>query len=238
MLTNREFYSAVINDLRAVNIDSWLSPVFVLDKGRAVFGDFIKKSNDVEQSLYKVSEVWFEIDCLPLIEVPVSQCDIGINSCKKLMKTVDAIPDTFDSRYGNLIRNVSSVNFSNFYEPTTPKGYKDIQKRKDQSKTNYYFFLNNHIYIPVKEITAPEIIRISLIPLKSWGVIELNAKNNSCTDCKQECLKRLDTPFVCSESLLNAVKKETVLQIAQIYSKMVPDTYSNNDNNQRQPPQQ
>jgi len=237
MVTNREFYSEIINELKAISIDSWISPYFILAKGRSVFGDFIKKSNDVEQSLYKVSEAWLELECLPLMEVAVSECNLGIGDCKKLMRTKDRIPDTFDSRYGNLIKQVTNINFSNFYEPTTPRGYKNIQKRQDQSKKNYYFFIGGYIYIPVKgDISAPEQVRIELVPQKSWEVAILNNKNKPCIDCKDTCIKPLDYPFICTESLLSAVKQETVKQIAQVYLKVIPDDYPS-QSKQNQAPQ-
>ena len=228
MIKNRQFISDITNDIRALSIDDFISPKFIFNKGVAIVEDFIKKDENFQ--LINLTEGWKEAECIQMEEVPVTTCDLDTLVCDKLMKSRCRIPDIYSMKNRKLIRSVSSVNFSNFYEPTTPKGWRNIQKRRDKSNKKYFFWIDGYIFIPVAKgdvLSSPDQIRIEAYFQKPWEV----DKMNDCS-CKQntECVKPLDYNFVCPNYLLNAVKQETTKQIAQITMRITPDV--NPDMNQ------
>ena len=127
--------------------------------------------------------------------------------CTKLTRTKDKIPETFSGYYGNLIKQVASINFGQFYDfIRSPRLWKDIQNRpfKD-NRIKYYFFINGYIYIPNSDV---ESIRVEALFKNKWEVDILNKKQ--CSTCKEGCVKPLDYEFVCPDYLLNPVQTETV----------------------------
>lgn len=229
-MTNQQFVSSIWGDLKATNIDMWLSPKFILSKGKDISGDFMKKDNEARR-IWKLQEGWYPLECLQMREVPVTECaELDTYVCQKLMKSLDKIPTTFSSRYGNFIKYVSSVNFGVFYEPKSPKEWKAIQKREFQDKTKrYYFFIDNYLYIPIDKkdpIQSPESIRLEALFRDQIDAARLNLKNSDCSNCDR-CLTPLDFQFVCPEYLLDDVKKELLKQLSGIYLQVKEDSLPN-----------
>lgn len=233
MKSNRELVSNIYNDLKALSIDDWISPRFIVNKAIDVAGDFIKKEND-SRRIYKVSEGWKEIECMPLVEVPISTCpELDTYVCKRLMRSKFKIPDTFSTRYGNLIKYVASLNFAQEYDPITPRQYRAIMNREfiDYRK-KYYFFIGGFLYIPDSNV---EVIRIEAYYKKPWEVDSILLDN--CVDCDTpECIPSpLDYEFVCPEYLFNSVKQEVIRQLREVYLQVRTDNYPNLDSGQKEP---
>lgn len=220
--SNREFVSIVQNTLNSVSSDLFISPKYIVKMGQDIVSDFLKKDSE-SRRVTTVSEGWSELECLPMIEVPVTECSLDTYLCTKLMRTKDKLPETFSGYYGNLIKNVASVNFGQFYDfVRSPRQWKDIQNREFKNKhQKYYFFLNQYIYIPNSEV---EEIRVEALFKNKWEVEKFNLKN--CTTCKNKCIKPLDSEFVCPDYLLNPVITETINKIAVKY-KINPELIKN-----------
>ena len=233
-ISNRDFYSQIVNNIKALNIDDFIAPKFVLTMATNIAADFIKKDND-NRRLWKMSEGWKEAECLPLIEVPITSCpDLDTFVCKRLMRTKDKLPDTYSTRYGNLIKHVASINFGQFYDPVSPRQYKAIMNRQFVDyKKKYYFFIGGYIYIPDSQV---ESIRIEAFFKKPWEVDVLNAQNEDCSTCnKNICVKPLDYEFVAPEYLFNNIKEEVLKQLRGVYLQVKTDEYPNLDSNQKDP---
>ena len=226
-MQNRVLISQITNDCKAFDTETWISPKFILEKAIDIAGDFIKKSND-SRRLFKLSEGWTELECLPMIEVPIESCPgVDTYTCKILMRSKDKIPDQFSTNYGNLIKSVASVNYQTFYTPITPKQYRAINSREFRNwKDKYYFFINGYMYIPDSQV---ENIRIEAYFKRQWEVERLNQRNNpECSTCPTECdIKPLNSNFTCPEYLINPVKQELYNQIKAVYLQIHGDTYPN-----------
>jgi len=235
-ISNREFVSQIWNNCKSLNIDDFIAPKFVLTMATNIAADFIKKDND-NRRLWKMSEGWKEAECLPLIEVPISSCpELDTMVCKRLMRTVDKLPDTFSTRYGNLIKHVASVNFGQFYDPVSPRQYKAIMNREfvDYRK-KYYFFIGGYLYIPDSQV---ESLRVEAYFKRPWEVDILNFKNEQCDTCSKEpCIKPLNYEFIAPEYLFNNIKEEVLKQLRAVYLQVNPDQYPNLEKGQKQPAQ-
>lgn len=225
-IKNRQFLAQIQNDLKAFDTEVFLAPKFILEKGIDIAADFIKKDND-NRKIWKLSEGWTELECLPMQEVPITSCpELDTYTCKLLMRSKDRIPDQFSTRYGNLIKSVASIEYSQFYDPVSPRQYKALMQREfiDHRK-KYYFFIGGYIYLPNTQV---ESIRIEAYFKRQWEVAILNQKNNpECSTCQEECIKPLDFDFVCPEYLINPVKQELYKQLREVYLQIHPDSYPN-----------
>lgn len=219
----KEFISGISNTLNAINVDTRLPNKYIYNLGVDVVGDFLKKDSE-SRRITTASEGWSEIECIPMIEVPISECaGIDVYLCEKMMRTKYKIPDTFTGYNGNIIKHVASINFGQIYEPLRGiRLWNDVQKREVKKKNQkYYVFINQYIYIPIPkgEQTSPEQIRIEGYFKHQWEVKKLNQLN--CTSC-DKCINILDSEFVVPEYLQNAVNKE-VINIILTKLKITPD---------------
>lgn len=221
-MTNRQLISNLNNKLRALNIDDYISPRYLLYIAIDVTGDFLKKQSD-RARLMRETEGWTEIENIPMISVPISECGLDTTICTSLMRTKIVLPETFTGAFGNIIKHVSSLNFGTVYELTTPKEWRNIQKREFKGGVKYYFWINGYLYIPNSEV---ENIRVEAFFKYKWEAEIINQKN--CPDCNTSCIKPLNSIFVCPENLINDVIKETVLQVAN--SLQIPQDSLNNLN--------
>jgi len=234
-MTCRQFYSDTSTMLKSSTYDGWISPKWVVSEARAIVGDFIKKDSDAKRKLQMTSEGWGNIPCLPLEEVPVIQCpNIDVRICDKMMRSKEPLPETYSNTFGNIIKSVSSVNFSSFYTPTIPSKWNSIQKRRDVDKNkNYYFFIDGYIYIPIKKGNTQGIEEISIEAyfIDKYEVYLFNQKFTECKTCKIDCKSPLDFQLVCPSYLVNDVKKELLNKLAGIYKKINSDEYPNLERN-------
>lgn len=224
-MKNREIVSLINNKLKAVNVDAWVSPKFILFTAINAVSDLIKRQSD-RAKLFAQQEGWTAIDCIEMVEVPVTECaDIDMKQTQKLMKSKYPIPDTFTGDFGDIIKYVASINFKTYYNRVTPREWSAIQKRQFQGK-KYFFILNNHLYIPCIDSSepSPEVIRMEAMFKFKWEAENFFRKG--CKECKDTCIKPLDYDFVCPDDLLHAVMTETYNQIVNILN-IQPDDKTN-----------
>lgn len=241
MSSCRQFISDVTNELKAKNINDWISPRFILSEARDITAKLIKQDHDARLKLQKLSEGWSEIPCLSLVEVPIISCsEIDVRLCDKLMKSTVKLPDTFSFSNGDVIKYCASPNLSGFIDLTTPRNWNNIQKRKFRDKSKYYFFfLGGYFYIPFPkdEVQIIEEVRIEAYFKDQYDVYLFNLNSGNCQDCKDTCPKPLDFEFVCPFYLYDAVKQILLQRLGGIYEKIQessnPDMDVSTKNNQR-----
>jgi len=220
----RQFYADISSNLKANNITDWISPMFVLSEARDIASDFLAKDHSAKFKLQRLSEGWDSIPCLSLEEVPVTECaDIDARICQKLMKSIDRLPETYSYTFGDIIKHVCSVNYSNFYTWVTPRQWRDIQKREFKDKnTYYYFFQGGYLYIPIPkgETQIVEEIRVEAYFKDKYEVYLFNQKHGNCESCKDNCVKPLDFEFVAPYYMIDAIKTQILKNLSGLYIKI------------------
>jgi len=235
MPTIREFISDIQSSVRAVSSDSYIPPRFIYSEAKSITADFLRKDNDAKKKLTRVSYGWSDLDCIELEEIPVIQCsEIDVTLCDKVLKSKKKLPDTYTYSYGNIIKHVSSVNFSYFFDPTNPRQWNNIQKRKYKDKNKYYYFIiDNYLYIPIpKNVDIPvEVVRMEAYFIEKYEVDNFKLEK-TCSNCpdKDNCKSILDYEFVIAPYLINDVKKELLNRLFNTYLRLSPDEYSNLNN--------
>lgn len=230
MTSIRSYISDINNSLKAVNLDGFFPPKYLFIKTQSITADFIKKDNTSNKMLYK-SQGWLPLNCVIMEEVPVTTCNVNVYLCQKLLKSKYRIPQIFESRYGALVRQVTSIDFSNSYEPVfSAKLWTNTQKREFKSK-KYYFIEDGYIFIPIPkgELSTPSIITMDIYP-KSTKEVDIFNSIQDCGSCKpdeQICKSILDYDISLPLYLEDDVKKELVLQLLGSYEKLQKDEYPN-----------
>lgn len=234
-MTNREFISIISENLKAINIDQWIPPRQILTDAETIIADFVKKDNQSNSKLYKCPEVWNEIDCLPMAQVPITECNLDVYLCEKLMRSKITLPEMYSTKAGGLIEYVANQNFSKYYIQKSPKEWTAIQKRQDKTDEKYYFLIGSYIYIPIAkgEDATPDTVKMKACFRRGWEVEKINKSSDGCVDCNpktEACVKPLESRFVCPTYLEKAVKDELLKQYAQVYLKINQDNYPNQNN--------
>jgi len=229
-MTIKQFISNIQNDANSLNPDAFLSPKWIYYKAMTIANDFVAKSNTATKGLYKLQEGWSSVECLDMEEVPITSCgEIDTYICEKLMKSKFPIPSTFTSRFGNVIKYVSSNNFGNFYDPTTPRTWKAIQKREFKDRTKrYYWFSDNYLYIPIPkgETITPESIRFEAWLIEPWKGKILSAESKCGCD-GIPCINPLEEEMPIPAQLVNDVSLELYKQLQAMYLRIPKDDYPN-----------
>ena len=235
-MTVRDFLTDISNSLKSVSLDSFIAPKWIYLKAQSIISDFIKKDNSSNKLLYKLSTGWSQLSCIDMIEVPVTSCDIDVFLCQKLMRSKHKIPDIYQTKFGPLIKEVSTIDYSKSYDPIfSPRLWKNTQLREFKSK-KYYFFIDGYLYIPIPkgDNSNPEKITAQIYPKNLKDVDVFNAYKE-CQSCKKApviCKSILDYDMVVPDYLESDVKKETLNQILQSYGRVTPDELPNLNKNQ------
>lgn len=234
----REFVGDIQSLIRAVSSDSFIPNRLIYSEAKSIISDFAKKDLDMKRKLTKVFYGWSEIDCIELEEVPTIQCpDVDVRLCDKMMKSTKRIPEMYTYTYGNIIKHVASINFSYFFDPTTPRQWNNIQKRKYKDNNKYYYFIiDNYLYLPIpKNVDLPvEIIRMEAYFIEKKDVEDFN-KSKGCSSCPENvnCKPIMDYDLVIPPYLVNDVKKELLNRLFSTYLKLNPDEYGNLNSNDK-----
>lgn len=230
MPTVRQYISDLTNTIKATNSDDWVSPKWLYLKSQSVISDFLRKDSRDGQ-MFKLRAGWSELSCIEMIEVPATECDIPVYLCQKLMRSKYKIPELYETKTGALLKQASSVDWSNSYNPIfSPRLWVAAQKREFKSK-KYYIFLDGYIYIPISKMTdaAPTTIRVEGYFKNKKEVDEFNSKQG-CGSCKRDtpvCTSVLDYDMVCPDFLLNSVKTEVLNQVMNTYERISQDELPN-----------
>lgn len=224
MATNRQVVSDVINDLRALQFDDYISERYVLSKLKAQNALFLKRENE-QLRLYDDNNVWFTIGCLVMEPVDAAQCG-GVQVPQKVpyVRSKESIPDIYSSAIGPLIRELYSIDGSRFYQPTTPKEYRDISRRQYKDKNQGYFWFDGDRRLVIPD-SDTRVVSFTFSPVEPW-------KAQMADSCEQiTCPEPMDDPFLCPSHLLATVKQETTKELMEFYKRVIPDEVPDLDNN-------
>jgi len=200
--TFKQACSDIINDLRSYNLDDRLSYRAIKNKLIDAASYFTKQDAEMRK-LFRLSNLWKPIECVELEEVNLSNC--GGNGCKKIMRSVCKIPESYQTGYGHALK-VFNRDYSKEYLPIQPSFYKDIKARPFSSKNGYFWISDNYLYIPDSEVEAVTIL----------GMF----KEDAYVCDSGECIKPLDSTFSFPDYIVKIAKDEVLSKY--ISTKQVP----------------
>lgn len=224
-ITNRQAISDIITDLRAVNLDDKVPKRYILNKLRDFAALFIKRDAEMRR-LLNVSDLWVDVQCVEMCEVPLVECcDVDIPDCTLVMKSKKKIPQTYETIYRELIE-IYNPTYAKEFKQISPKEYKNIKLRRFQDKRiKYYWFSNGHLIIPDTFVEVVNIRGAFLNPAEAKAL-------NSCESSdKNACISLLDEQFVCPDYLLPVIKQEVLKDLFNFYKRVITDESPNQNAN-------
>lgn len=224
-ITKGEFVSSLINEIKALTKDTWISRRQVLSVGLSKARMLLAQRID-EFKLRNSFDLVSTISCFEMEEVDSIECQqVSLRSCKILYKSVKKLPEVIYGRNTFSIFSVSSVDEDISFIMKTPeriKNTKDLKYRR-KSEDFYYFIENGHLYITA-EIEAVKI-----------RLIALNQEEVEDCECNREenCKSAWEMDFPITDLLLDSVRTQTLQELLSTFVQIPKDENPNMDSNQK-----
>lgn len=226
MVTQGEFVSSIINDLKLTVKDTWISKRHVLSVGKSKAKMLLAQRAD-EMKLSNAFDIISTIDCFEMEEVDMIKCDfIELRNCKTLYKSVNKIPETIFGRSAIGIISVTTVDDSKRFEWSTPVKIANRGKlRRTRKSDNLFFFIENG-YLYITE--SVETVKVRIIAINEEEVEECE-----CGDKEPSCKSAWDMKFPIIDLLYEHVRAQTLQELLSTFSQIPKDENPNLDENQR-----
>ena len=174
MTTIDQVVSRVRESIKAEVQDSFITDRYIYSL-ILKYGQLLMRRQDHSNKLMKFNSVWQALPFVELIDVDkVEACCTGIQSGCTIKRTKEKLPTFMEGYWGPLIRTVSSIDTSIEVQPTNPGTYTSMTKTTSHkyNKTKYYWWLNDHIYIPNVEWDAIKVEGIFEGDISKWDCCE------------------------------------------------------------------
>tara|TARA_R110002167_G_scaffold50279_17_gene146514 strand:- start:741 stop:1415 length:675 start_codon:yes stop_codon:yes gene_type:complete len=205
MITIGESISRVRNVLKAVKEDPFLTDRLLYSLV-IKFAKTLIKREDQQGSLFKHTGLFKDVPCLELIEIDkVEACCTGIKTACKIMRTKYELPKLLELSNGPIIRSVTSLDYSQELTETFPTLYTNMTKTSGfrYNKTNYYWYLNNHMYFP--NLTW-EAVRVTAI----W---DESLRDYVCSEDSTDCQLEQDRELSIPDHLFSEIEQMVIQQL-------------------------
>lgn len=138
----------VISTVKSLNKDlfddSLISDRFLYKIISSTANELIKRELN-QRKLLNSSNVFTPLECLPLKEVSITECNI--DSCNKIRRSVDKLPKLSEGIYDYAIQGVYNVNNSEEIFPTSIREYINLSKLRFKPVKEYYLIKDDYLYI-------------------------------------------------------------------------------------------
>lgn len=156
-MTIRQLISKVRNETNSISLDDRLSNRYIWSRIVDITDVLFRRSSD-NRKMFSVTNLYSINDCFQLHHKESDCCtNIFIPNVDVFMQSIEDVPDTFSTNYGNVlvVETLDGISLTK----TTPTLYKKIKNRRFSSNENYYWIYNNKIIIP----STIEVVRIRYI---------------------------------------------------------------------------
>lgn len=229
MITNAEFVSRIVNNLKALSKDAHISRRFILGIGKMKSAFLISQKID-EMTMFKEEGLITTIECFRLEQVEAKTCDIfEFRLCQNLMKSTKKIPEGFFGKNGSSIVSVLSVDGTHVYDYTTPQSYSlKLRNKFRRGNIRYYYVKDGHLYLPE---STNELVELRMF-------VSDKDKAEEVCDCPDKdktkaCKSKWDSEFICPDRFLDLVVRDTLQEVGNFYRSSVEDENGNLDSNQK-----
>jgi hypothetical protein len=222
MATNGKIVSRVINALNLLNKDEHISRRYILSVLKDKTNFAIQQQLEIK-ALFRDDSLYTWIRCVQLQKDDIVKCPIiEFKSCKKIMRSVDKLPKSIYSRYGNSVKFVVSLDGEVTFNKVTPRQY-NLNKKRDTSgvQQDYYYVQDGYLYLPNSDVHMVDVLMLTTDSEDLDG----------CDNC-DECKSAWDYEFVGTDKFQEMVIQDTIREVAQRRG-IVIDENPNNDSNQK-----
>lgn len=226
MITNNEFVSRVVNNIKGLSKDSHISKRFILNTGKTKARFLISQKLD-ELTLFKEEGIITTVPCVELESVDSKTCEIfEFSTCANVMRSIKKLPEGIFGKNGSGIISATNMEELVTYSYITPNAFRNLQKRSKYSRdtTRYYTIKDGRIFLPN---STNELLEIRMITLNRKEAEDVS----SCQECACKSIWEYD--FICPDRFLDLVVKDTLQEIASIWRTSVEDANPNMEPNQK-----
>lgn len=222
-MLNSELVSRVSNGLKLLNKDDHTSRRYILNVARQKAKFYISEKLS-DRSLYREDNIYQTLDCFMMEKIEVTRCDIiEFRNCNSIMKSVDKLPELINSKYGNSLKEITTLDGEIDLRYTTP-----MQWRKDKNRVGKEDFVRFYVkdgYLYLLDIEV-ESVNLYLITMETEKIEKLS-------HCKKPTCKSLwEYEFTCPDKVTRVVIEETILEVSRS-KQITQDTNPNMDDNQK-----
>jgi len=221
-MLNSEIVSRVTNTINALTKDSRKSRRYILKVCRDIAETLISQKLG-EKSLIKEDNIYSTINCFEMERIDVVKCDIiEFRRCKVVMRSKCKLPKLINSRLGNSLKEVTSIDDEREFKAVTPAQYRR-NKERGESDYIYYYVKDGYLYIPDQQILM---VNLYLITLETENIDNCS----SCSDNENACKSLWEHEFNVPSKLVEAVITSAIQQISmsiQIPTDENPNLNSN-----------
>lgn len=222
-MTNSELVSRVINGLKAINKDDRVSRRFILNVAKQK-AEYYISTKLTDHSIYREDNLYTTVECFEMEKIEIIKCDIiEFRTCKNIMKSKNKIPGLVYSKYGNSLKEITSIDDERDFFATTPRQYRKDKDRQGSEDLIRFYVKDGYLYLLDTEVKRVNLYLLTQDTEKIEGI---------CGCYEETCKSLWDYDFICPSKLTKIVIEETIQEL--FASKQVtPDTNPNLDNNQK-----
>ncbi len=200
--------SRIRNLMKSVNQDAFLTDRFIYSVVLK-HASWLLKREDGAYKLIKFRSAFETLEYVDLVEVNKIEASCsGLKSDCTIKRTELKLPIFLEGYWGPLISRVTSIDGSTELQPTTPTDYIKIANSKNfkYNTTNYYWYLNDYIYLPDVDWDA----------IMIEAICEGDTSKFKCPDCKSNihCLPRQAQNFNVPDYLMGELESNVLKDMA------------------------
>lgn len=200
MATIAEVISRLRGQMKAEVQDAFVTDRFIYSLINK-FAQVLMRRQDSANKLNKFNSIWEVLPYVELIDVDKVEAGCaGIFSGCTIKRSKHKLPKMIEGYWGNLIRNITSIDSSVGLQPTYPSTYVSISRTTGfkYNQTKYYWFLNGYIYCPNLEWDG---IRIE-------GVFDSDLSDWTCYG--YECVPRYEQHLNIPEAMMAEIEQNVL----------------------------
>lgn len=204
-MNNKKLVSRVSNGLNAINKDTRISKRYILEVATSkAITLMAQKFRD--KSLFREVNILTDIPCFELTKVDKFKCDIvEFKSCNQVMKSKNKLPELVYSKFGSSLKEVTNIDYSLEFRPTTISKYRRDKKRRGFGEDSFFYIKDDYLFLPDSNVQR---VSLALYTPNSYEA----TKKSSCEVDK--CLNPWDFEFKCSSKLVDIVIQETIKEVS------------------------
>jgi hypothetical protein len=216
--TYRQVISDLSNDIKALNVDDRYSYRYLASKFNDAIQVFLRQDGRSREFTTETNN-WKPIDCIELESVDSIKC-CGVEG-EIIKKSIEKIPETFSTNYGNLIK-IFTIDLQTEFKQIKSQEYKEFSTR-EYGVSNYFWIENGFVYIPKVTFKA---VKGLVIPRNQLEVDILNKEKTVCTN-------PLDVEITYPSYLITIAKQEVIKILFGSTLQKVVDEKPNLNSNEK-----
>lgn len=216
--TFRDIASDLIDMVRSNNLDDRISYRFLVNQFISKVSVFLRQDARTREVL-RQGNIWKTINCVDLEPVAVGCC-ADLEGCLTLKRSTIKIPATYQTSYGITIKVMTIDGLVEFKQIQSFE-YKAEKTREYVTNKNYFWLLDDQVYVPDSEIESVKVMLVAKYPSEVDKLNDINP-----------CISPLDGEVNYPDYLV-AIAKQEILKELLGRTQIVEDEKGDDNTNKK-----